>query len=693
MALDPHFITGFELEMYFVDKDTGLPLSGGIVTFYQDNARTTPKLVYELAGAPPNYTYEPLPNPVILSSVGTIQDMAGNNIALYANPYDAAGNLQLYYVTVTNSMLVPQFTREAWPNEAITNGGDVAIGTLGNTGNKLSNPQFALVNFVPTAPDVITFAGAGTINVPIAPDWILNITSTGAGSVTVTRNTIRGSAAYPFNPPYTLTVTPGANVSALSLTQELFHNPDIWSPQPGGLNGWLASSILLAPGSAVTMQYAPSQGPAQTVLTANNTTGVFTQFNNTVQLAPATNTDFSDVGFVNINLVLSTTNPTQFSNVQVLGIQRNVPVVYDETPVNRQIANMFDYFFSQLQYKPIPSYLVGWDFPLNPAQFLGTTIGAFNTGVNTSNYVWDQTIVFQSVTNSFTTSRGQSGALRLSATANTQLAIIQYIPLPDVTTLQYFDLCSAISCVTNGPAFNASISLWLSSDAVLPSTIAGNISLVASVDANGHPSLLTGNWTEIPRSNLGPAIFPVSNVTFQFNSFSGWRNVGITNAKWLAIVVGTGVISAGNNFSVENISLQKGFIATQPGAKTFDEVLSQCQRYYQMSFAPGQVPASGLGLGNNESYFISGTSFAQSTTNTVSEDWETEMITVPTTFTTYNPAAAGSGIYDVSTATSCVIFAKNVTQRGYYVSFDQDAGAHQSGAYALQWTADSRLGQ
>ena len=53
MALDERYITDTTLEPLFVDKLTGLPLAGGLVYFWQDDQRNTPKPVYQLSGAPP----------------------------------------------------------------------------------------------------------------------------------------------------------------------------------------------------------------------------------------------------------------------------------------------------------------------------------------------------------------------------------------------------------------------------------------------------------------------------------------------------------------------------------------------------------------------------------------------------------------------------------------------------------------
>lgn len=106
------------LQDYLVDKDTGLPLVGGIVTLYQDNNRSVLKNWYEQQGASPSYTYVALPNPMTLSSVGTIQDLSGNDVIPFYYPYDESAMVttpQSYYITVQNSNGELQFTRSNFP--------------------------------------------------------------------------------------------------------------------------------------------------------------------------------------------------------------------------------------------------------------------------------------------------------------------------------------------------------------------------------------------------------------------------------------------------------------------------------------------------------------------------------------------------------------------------------------------------
>jgi hypothetical protein len=164
MSLDPRFVLAPSLEMYFVDKDTGLPLSGGQVFFWKDQARNQPKPVYKISGTPPNYSYTELPNPCILSAVGTFQDDEGNDILPYYFPYEGTpdnsdGTVELYFVEVLSASDIPQFTREGWPNTIAAS--DIVNAT--SVTNFVPNGQFITHNNLP-ATDVYS---AGEIRAPI----------------------------------------------------------------------------------------------------------------------------------------------------------------------------------------------------------------------------------------------------------------------------------------------------------------------------------------------------------------------------------------------------------------------------------------------------------------------------------------------------------------------------------------------
>ena len=605
MPLDPRFITTSDLSPYLVDKDTGYPLANGTIEFWKDNARSVPKTVYELTGSPPNYTYTALPNPVTLSSVGTIEDSLGNNVALYYFPYASmadGADIELYYVVVKNEAGEIQFTREAWPNltpesSPVDEQNNVII-------NQLSNPQFVDVLFEPNSTLSISFTGSSTTTVSIAPDWDLVIAHTGSGSVTVTRTAVAGSSQYPTNPPYTMTFVGNANVSSLKLRQRLTHNPNIWSPASGGSNGYIGANIVLEANSSVIMYYAPSSGAQQQILSETNGTGTPFEYSTVTQLSAASNPNTADTGYVDIIIQLPATGTTTLTSVQVVGLEtEDTGIRFNQAPVNRQEDQLFHHYNPLLQAKTQDSYLVGWDFPVNPAQLLGSTVSAFATGADTSNYVWDQTICFQTADSGVSFSRPNNQSLRITAGSATQFALIQYLDFTLARQILNGRNSVNLSATTSKLAgIGGTISLWYTKDASLPN-MGANTSLVSALDSNGFPTAGNGTWVQVPRSNLGNAAFHVEHsLTENFNDygFSGWDLAGAADASlatFFAIVVGFEALATSDTVDVNSISLVPGDIPCQPNRKSANETLMLCERFYTKSYESSTLPGTVSSVG------------------------------------------------------------------------------------------------
>src|ERR1700724_587996 len=113
---NPNYVQMPQLQAYFVDKETGLPLAGGYLLFFEDEARTIPKDVFVLSQTPgPTYSYTNIGSQVTLSSIGTTQYL-GTDSLIFLYPFDASGNIELYYIEVYSSTNILQFTRSAIPN-------------------------------------------------------------------------------------------------------------------------------------------------------------------------------------------------------------------------------------------------------------------------------------------------------------------------------------------------------------------------------------------------------------------------------------------------------------------------------------------------------------------------------------------------------------------------------------------------
>jgi hypothetical protein len=122
------------LQDYLVDKDSGLPLSAGIVTFYQDSQRNIYKNWYYQSTNFAPYEFLAGPNPMVLTAVGTFSDANGNDVIPFFYPYDENNQAvaQPYYVVVQNSNLELEFTRSNFPYLPTGNQPGPAVPTLEN---------------------------------------------------------------------------------------------------------------------------------------------------------------------------------------------------------------------------------------------------------------------------------------------------------------------------------------------------------------------------------------------------------------------------------------------------------------------------------------------------------------------------------------------------------------------------------
>jgi len=282
MALDNRYIPDISLSEFLIDPETGLPITGGTVEFWEDEDRSQPKNVFQLTGSPPNYTYDVLPNPMDVVS-GIPVNENGVNVAIYYFPYDDLGNIQNYYIVMKNEDGVVINEREAWPN--LTAGEDPTQ-TENSITNELDNGQFAEVLFEPQYGRTIVTGGAVSDEFyEIAPRWFLRISSSDTATVLVERTSLEGSLNIETNPPYQLEITPeGGNITALALVQRLYHNPDIWA------NGYIAASLVATSldGISHTIEgiYAPNVSVSSTTIFPGSTVMTAIKLLESVVLAP-----------------------------------------------------------------------------------------------------------------------------------------------------------------------------------------------------------------------------------------------------------------------------------------------------------------------------------------------------------------------------------------------------------------------
>lgn len=584
MSLDPKFVLLPSLQEVIFDKTLQTFLSSGIVSFFEDENRTVPKPVYTITGTGPgSYQYVSLGSVLTLSGIGSFVDSSGGNIIPYLYPYEGLPTdpepsdvVELYYITIYSSTGVFQFDISAWPNLTVNAS---PINNSDTTDNILSNPEFSEVLFGNSATSLnpYTFSTTGTnTETVIAPNW--SIITTGNGSVSVYQVIVIDSTA-PGNPAYALGITSTGYTSPIQVRQRLL--------TPRILAGTYASGTFIAEATdggsyTLSMTYTPSiTGTIQTICSGTTLASGFGVIANSTPVLitnPGTGS-----GYVDIAIVIPVNAPVQISCIQLSGVADNTEVVsYLQQTTEREADHLFNYWQPQLNYKPIPSLLTAWDFPLNPRQFGDTA-----TITTTPAYIFDQTIA---CCNTGTVSVVSSGTLNdLSITigsANQSFYLLQYLSADESYLMIQSRLAAFINAfgTTGGVSIKCKVYLFYTTTGGSIPTLPTSIGTIA---ADGTFTLTAANWTSIPLTNgyIDNFILPIGSYSNQ--SLPGFNGLSLFNTSSnsnFAIVV-TFSIPSPSSMILNSIALMQGDIGTVPSSQTSDEVLRECQYYYETSYS------------------------------------------------------------------------------------------------------------
>jgi hypothetical protein len=677
------------LQQQLWDKTLNVPLAGGFVNFFHDNARTTPKDVYELVGTGPgSYSYVDIGSMLTLSGIGTYIDSSGGNIPIYLWPFTGTPNDQPpsttadnYYVTVYSATGVFQFDIPNWPGVQGNGGGGGATSTSENI---ISNGQFVDVDFpvtaTPTSPQTFNIA-SGTVTTEVAPDW--SVITTGTGTVSVWQIPISGATTNIGNPAYALGISTTGFSLPIQLTQKILA-PRILASTPVS-----ATFIAQSNGGNVTlsMTYTPSITSASQTLASG--TAISADYSVIANASPVliTNPGVGN-GSVNVSIVIPAGTSVNISCVQLCAAINNTIVGYIQETPEREIDHLFHYFQRKINFKPISSLLVGWDFALNPAQF-----GATRTITTTPSYVWDQTIGASAV-NNVNVSRPSAifPVMAAVTTGDTDaFYLLQYLTGPQACETAASNLSVNINAYANNhPGVVITVYLFAgNSSSTIPLISGGTIGTIAS---SGVFTLTAANWSLISQF---PAYGNSATInTFHLDyGFSGWPTDPVLGVrKNFAIVVTFAVPTSGTQVIVESISCSPGDIPTRPAPQTPDEVLRECQYYYQKSFAQGVIPAQAVGVGRGEYYNVQNVGAANAAGSFTGINFQVPMRGVPA-IALFDPVNADANIYNFATSsvwTGCV--AANVSPNGFWISGTTPGGSAIGNLIAIQWTANAVLG-
>ena len=363
MAIDQNYIAAFSIETVILDRDDGAPLSGGLVYFEKDNQRGILKPVYQITGTSPNYTYTQLPNPMVLSSIGTFEDALGNPVIPYFYPYDSSGALDLYYIRVTSALGVEQFDREAVPYVIPQEGGElVSLIT-----NELSNPQFVDVNFDTTSGAYVYSLGT-VVNevINIAPDWDLIVSCPVSGTVTVTQTLPSGALNILSNPSAILTIA-SAGLTKLQLRQRIFGSPNLWGS--GYISGTFVAKTYSGSPVTLNMLYSQSNGLVVDELLVSaslDSTGNYEEFSNSILIPASTSSQTFPTAYIDIYFDIPLSIQIDITSIMIAftGSANIASIGYDQESYARQIDHLYHYAYPIVPVGSIIDF-GGFDVPLH----------------------------------------------------------------------------------------------------------------------------------------------------------------------------------------------------------------------------------------------------------------------------------------------------------------------------------------
>jgi hypothetical protein len=435
---------------------------------------------------------------------------------------------------------------------------------------------------------------SGSSTFPVAPGW--NIVATGTGTIQVSQESLNVSV--PSEGPYALQIIWSTGLTSLSLVQTITNSPRIIAGSAAS-----ASMVVNSPnGQGINIQahYVASSGGIDVEL-FNKTTSqqnIYETFAGTEPIPTTSTADAS--GYVNFVIqfgALNTGGEIRINSIQLVEVgNEGIIADYIQQTTADELNGLMWYYEPQLAAKPIPYYTLGWNFPFNPCQELGTTVTVANMNlgaVNKSRYIADQTIAFQAVDDSLSFSFSTATGLTAATANTTQWALVQYLDTPTARELLKGNLAVKIKGNTTGAVLTGYVNMYWNANATLPTITSPTFNSLIATMTSGQAATFNspGTWNKVPRGGLGDAPFSLPLTTSAEFNFSGWDasgEAGINAASYFAIVVSFAAMPASTGVAIEYITLCAGDIATEPAPMNKAQTLSALQYYYEQSYDPGR---------------------------------------------------------------------------------------------------------
>lgn len=246
-------------------------------------------------------------------------------------------------------------------------GGSSPVDTVATTsGNQISNPQFALVNF--TSP--YTFSGSNPTPILVGPGWFLELA--GTGTVTLTQVPLNNNNPNQSNAPFALQITlTGWNDNQVFLRQRFEQNGMLWA------NKIVSSAITTRINGAFQGIQAnlidSNNTPLTQVLQVPTVNADFVEYTGHGELLASTNPNTPPAAYIDYKLSLPINTDIYVTSIQLIVEDLPIEQSFIQDSINRQIDHTYHNAYPIVPVGTIIDY-GGFGVPLHYLQCVGQAL-------------------------------------------------------------------------------------------------------------------------------------------------------------------------------------------------------------------------------------------------------------------------------------------------------------------------------
>lgn len=238
-------------------------------------------------------------------------------------------------------------------------GGSTPVDTISfSTGNQITNPQFAVINF--SSPFSLINATNPNL-IEIGPGWFLFLQ--GTGNVTISQVPLDNSNANPSNAPYALRLQlSGWNVDGVILRQRFQQNGMLWANKT--VSTTLTAKLTGAPQGLRAILVDSNSKTLGQVLTVPSVNQEWNEFKGHVTLPATSNTDDPPAAYIDYRLILPSNIDIYLSSIQLIAQELPFEPVFEQDSIERQIDHIYHYDYPIVPVGTIIDYY-GFGLPDN----------------------------------------------------------------------------------------------------------------------------------------------------------------------------------------------------------------------------------------------------------------------------------------------------------------------------------------